>query len=253
VPDPDFTFAGEWVTATEYAVDDVVYRYGNAYQALDAHTSAADGPPSTKWKLVSYATVDRYRGHVDRNTTAGDDLILAQLMTATHWWAQRRRRPDGFGRVGSAAARTFYVHRAPEGCGARKLWVDDIADSAGLTVAINGETVDASLYELWPLNAPQGIEAEPYEQIVRTGSARWPLGEPIVVTAVWGWPAVPAAIREATVEWTAIWRNESPGATQHVQEIDQVAAFSPYHASQLKRMTQMYAAARRPVSGVGPG
>ena len=38
------------------------------------------------------------------------------------------------------------------------------------------------------------------------------------VTGIWGMPAVPRAVVDATIELTAIWRIESPRATTRISE-----------------------------------
>ncbi len=92
---------------------------------------------------------------------------------------------------------------------------DDIGSTTGLIVATDNdadgvyETVwDASDYELLPYNAPYASpEAEPWTQIKAVGTKTFPLvigGIPrrmnrVQITARWGWPAIPAAVRQATL------------------------------------------------------
>jgi hypothetical protein len=56
---------------------------------------------------------------------------------------------------------------------------------------------DPDSYQLLPLTA--GVKRRPYAAIGRTRAGSWPLTSyPIRVAGVWGWPAVPPVIKEAT-------------------------------------------------------
>jgi hypothetical protein len=115
------------------------------------------------------------------------------------------RRIDGkcdrrFYRDAMASARQYYVtNRA-------FLYTDDISTATDLEVRIDDgsgtyptllvQNVD---YVLEPLNS--FAEGHPV-YILRSASSVWPLFTllpPVQVTARWGWPEIPAAIREATL------------------------------------------------------
>lgn len=265
MPDPTYTYRGDWATATAYLANDLVVSGSVAYVCTDAHTSdAGNAPPDADfWDLLvapdasnSYATVEEYRAFVGKDSTDDDNVIAENLAAASRWWDEKLNRPFGFGLIAAPVARKFYVHRAPVGDGSKSLYVDDFATLTGLVVSIGGDVQDASTYIAFPLNALQKPEPWPFDELRRSGRG-WPLGEEITVTAKWGWPAVPAAIKQATIEWTAIWRGESPAATGRVGtarpgELDQVMDFSPYHLSQLKRLSALYRKARNPLSGNRP-
>lgn len=90
-------------------------------------------------------------------------------------------------------------------------------------------TLAAAYWELWPLNAADGPEARPWRRIdlVSWGTyTSWAAGQRVEVTAQWGWPAVPAAIRQACIHLTAILRLQSPRATSSVDEIGRVVGMS---------------------------
>ena len=200
----------------------------------------------------AYATAQEYRDAIDK-MSADDDLAISNaLQVASRWWDRKLRRTAGFNKDTAAVARTFYAHRGPDGCGSKTLFVEDIASTSGMTVTLDGVAVAATDYQLRPLNATLGPEPEPYDRIVRLGTVGWTLQRPVVVTAIWGWPAVPEAIKQATIEWAAIWRGESIRATERVNEMDQVQTTSPYHLSQLKRITEAYQQARPPSAVVLP-
>lgn len=260
MPDPQYTYRGAWANGEAYLVDDLVASGDVAYVCIAAHTSdAASAPPNGDyWDLLiepsastAYATVEEYRAFIGRQTLDDDAVIAGNLETASRWWDLTLQRPFGFGLVAAPVARTFYVHRAADGDGSRSLFVDEFGSTTGLSVSIDGEVVDPAEYAALPPNAAQRPEPWPFDELRRIGRA-WPLATPIVVTARWGWPAVPRAIKEATIEWTAIWRGESPAATGRVSELDEVQSFSPYHLSQLKRLTSMYRRGRLPAIGARP-
>jgi hypothetical protein len=152
--------------------------------------------------------VKAWMGLTDSNL---DALIATVLPAASRWIDGRCHRPSGFG-ISAATARYYDVGN--DGL----IWTDDIADPS--TVAIATDTAGngtfstawtSTDYQLLPLNAPAGWpEARPYWQIhpinnglafprftssQRTGLVR--------VTAKWGWPEVPAAVKLATIMQTA--------------------------------------------------
>lgn len=50
---PGFTWRGTWATFTSYAVRDVVFQAGNAYQCISAHTSTGSFPGvGSQWQLM---------------------------------------------------------------------------------------------------------------------------------------------------------------------------------------------------------
>lgn len=269
MPDPQYTFRGAWAAATVYVEDDLVTLGLTAYVCVDGNTGDVEnGPPNADfWDLLvepattAYATAAEYRNAIGKSGTSEDTAIDRAVTMASRWWDRKLRRSFG---KSALENREFRVHRGTDGFGSSTLFVDDIAESAGLVVTIGDEVVEASSYELLPLNAAKGPEPQPYDRIARIGSgwsgfnewplsrhSQWPLGRLITITARWGWPAVPAAIVEATIEWAAIWRGESIRATERVNEMDQVVSTSPYHLSQLKRVTEAYQQGRSPVAGIG--
>lgn len=100
----------------------------------------------------------------------------------------------------TATARLFYAS-APWRCD-----VDDIGSTTGLVVKTNtdgsgtyGTTWAATDYELAPLNSL--TKGEPVTTIhgVAQMFPTHTSPAPVQVTAKWGWPSVPHAIREATI------------------------------------------------------
>lgn len=123
----------------------------------------------------------------------------------------------------------------------RVLNIDDLA-SAPTEIAVDQNRSDdftslvltSSDYELLPRNAALGPEAKPYTQVELTAWGAvyaWPRDARVRITGVWGWPAVPEAIKRATVELTAILRTESPRATRTITDLGQVTGMSSRGAS----------------------
>jgi len=90
---------------------------------------------------------------------------------------------------------------------------DDFATTSGLGIAIDpggtgtfSQTLTASQYELYPLNGiSDGVPGWPYNRIRAIGGTWfqqygvWRRKGVVQVTATWGWPAVPAPIKQATL------------------------------------------------------
>ncbi len=86
--------------------------------------------------------------------------------------------------------------------------IDDISSSnITLVTAMDADAVFDTTwattdYQLEPLNAVLDGQAWPYTRIRAVGDYLWPIsgGEALVkLTAVFGWPAVPIAIKQATI------------------------------------------------------
>lgn len=109
-----------------------------------------------------------------------------------------------------------------------------IASRSGLAVAIDtagdgtfSTAVSASTFMLRPVDAEFGAEPSPWRELYyRPLVAGWSSDAPnnwcslydVQVTATYGWPAVPALIKEFTIELTRLWRVEGPRATGRMYE-----------------------------------
>ena len=128
-----------------------------------------------------------------RIADAVDDTELAVAITAVSRLIDTACNRQ-FGQLAAPAARTF--RRAPllnQETGLWELEIDDVQDTTGLLV--NGVAYASSGATLLPDNAP--ADGVPYTRIATTV---WPIasypGAPVsnVITARWGWTAVPAAV-----------------------------------------------------------
>ena len=146
-----------------------------------------------------------------------DDIELDNAVKAASRWVTRWCGRD-FNRAGAASTRTFRP------TGRTETYVDDIATTTGLVVAV--DTGDDGTYETtWvvdtdyvvtPLNGTYGgFTGWPYTGIRRVSGLYWPTlsdRAALSVTAEWGWPAVPADIKQATLIMAArlYKRRDSP-------------------------------------------
>lgn len=186
----------------------------------------------------AYARGSDYRAVIS-GTKASDNDQLEEDLTAVSRYIDRKLG-QFFTLDASAVARTFIGQGGPK----LYLRLDDdfcpgIGSTSGLAIKVDedgdgsfaDETAWASTdYELWPLNAASGPEPSPWTVIhIPSWSSKssWPVGNRIQVTAKWGWPAVPAPIKRATIDLTSILRLEGSRATNLINEMDQVLSASP--------------------------
>lgn len=181
----------------------------------------------------AYATNQQYKAIIGKSTGDNDSEIDANLVGVSRYLDRRLGRTAGFNKDTTAVARRFY----PTSTFQKTLFVDDIASTSGLVVKIDDNqdgTAEITLtqttdYELMPFNAAVGPETRPYDRLYlptnRVSRTSW--DALVEITALWGWPAVPRAIIDATIQLTAILRIEGPRATsQIVQSMDTVVGAS---------------------------
>lgn len=159
----------------------------------------------------AYATLAELKARLGITDTADDARLTAALNTASRGIDHCCGRQ--FNDAGTASARVFVADTL------NRADVDDFHSITGLIIATDTgndgtyETVwAASDYELYPLGGVvEGETGWPYWQIRAVGSRQFPAGTPgrpawrslerapVQVTARWGWAAVPAPIKEATL------------------------------------------------------
>lgn len=131
-----------------------------------------------------------------------DDAQLALWVTAASRAVDKKCNRQ-FGQVTPAVARTY--RRAPYYVADSALWVldvDDVYSSTGLTIGTGGLAAVAyasSGATLLPDNAP--ADSRPWTQL---GWTSCPTG-PVVVTALYGWAAVPSQVLAACQLQVARW------------------------------------------------
>lgn len=143
-----------------------------------------------------YVTVSELKSYL-RVTDAVDDLELAFAVTAASRAVDHATNRQ-FGQTAAAEQRTYTACPDYE----RGWWVvytDDYQTITGLVV----EVVDAGIvatFVMEPINSSQ--KARPWTRVVFTTDSEFqPSGvsHEVKVTARWGWTAVPAAVKQATL------------------------------------------------------
>lgn len=192
----------------------------------------------------SAVSVNDYKKDIGRPANDDDEAIRRDLAFATEWFWDKCAQ--FFTKDATAVERIF-----------RAKWSDrldldyegncpGIATTSGFVIKVDtagdGSFADetawsVSDYILEPLQAARGPSPEPWNVVKTTsyGTRSFIPNGLVSVTAVWGHPSVPARVKEAVIEWTAVWRTESPRATTRVNALDEVESLSPYHLGMLKR------------------
>ena len=183
---------------------------------------------------IAYATAAEYRSVIGKSDEAQDTDINQDLQAIS-------RHIDGklgrfFGKDEENTARIYTIAEASP-----YIWIDDLSESPeSIQVDTNGDgtfetTVEPGDYNLLPLNADKGPEARPWTRV----ELSFP-GQRVEITGKWGWPAVPAAIKRATIHLTAILRLETPRATRRIAELGESIEASPDAQSIIRQLTDAY-------------
>lgn len=149
-----------------------------------------------------YATLTELKDRFGITDTNDDTRLSEALASASRGIESCTGRQ--FNDAGTATSRIFAVTTS------RLAKVDDFHTTAGLVVATDpgdsgsyGTTWLTSDYELRPLNGMvRGQAGWPYWKVVAVGGQYFPTctrRSPLRVTARWGWAAVPAPVKEATL------------------------------------------------------
>ena len=183
----------------------------------------------------AYATAAEYRGVIDKTDTKDDTEILSDLKAISRYLEGKLGR--FFNKDASAVAR---IYMAPSTT--RTLWVTDMSE-APVTVKFDydGDGVYETAttnYKLLPFNAPVEPEPQPYTRIYF--DSHLSKGQMVEITAKYGWPAVPEAIKKATIHLTAILRLETPRATRRIQELGETIEASTDAQSIIRQLTDNY-------------
>lgn len=188
-----------------------------------------------------YATAAQYRARVALHDGGDDDEILDDLTAISRYIEFKT------GRVFNkdVAAVNHHVYGNDLGYLDIGDWVsitsvtedsDDDGDFADETALASTE------YELYPLNATN--DGNPYTRLYIpswSDQGTWLSTHKYRIVGVRGWPVVPAAIRRATVELTAILRLETPRATARIPEgIEESVGVSQQAQSIIYQLLQAY-------------
>jgi len=166
-------------------------------------TGAASDAVAGTWTVHStslnrlYCTPAELKSRVGIDDNLDDDQILAACEAASRWIDGHCDRQFWRG----SDTRTFAVRNA---------YVADIDDLVSLTAITTDTTADgsyattlaASQYQLWPVNAASGPEPRPYTQVRAVSTGSFPgvsnrRYNVLQIAGVFGWPAVPDAVKHA--------------------------------------------------------
>ena len=141
--------------------------------------------------IITEAQVKAYA----KETTSGNDAQWTFATNAANTWIPRHCLRSFATVAGSATARVY----TPE-----SLTLTRFHDAHEVTaVAINGSTIDASSYQLEPLNQlNQADQYRPYDRVRLITGAMFDTDRnqaTVTVTAKWGWNAIPSEVTLAAL------------------------------------------------------
>ena len=207
----------------------------------------------------SLATAAEYRTAIRKDDTTDDTEILNDITAVTRY--MERALGCFFTKDASAIARDYYAPSQgpvyPEaenpwkyaGKYTRTLHLD--TDLVSVTTLVTDDNSDgtpettwaATDYQLIPLNADKGSEARPYTALYCpqwSTKLGWPPTRIVRITGVWGWPAVPAAVKRGAINLAAILRLESPRSSRNVSSIGDVISVSKEAQGIVDDLTRVY-------------
>lgn len=142
--------------------------------------------------MAKYTTLDEMKDRLGTVTT-GLDLVLTSAIEGAEAAIEDYCGDRVFTvPTGAALARVYVPH-------GNHVYTDDIGSLTGFVVADTGQTYGATAYQLEPLNAL--VKGRPYDAIRLLGTSYLSTSynqATVTVTAMWGWPAVPSPVKEAT-------------------------------------------------------
>ena len=154
----------------------------------------------------AYADVATYRALFSK-TAESDAAIEGYLQAASELIDQELGRH--FTKDVDPIARTYQFKPYTS---IPRLTIADLAERpTQVSLSTSGVLTDAQ-YELYPSNAQFGRVSRPWYVIEIRAIAF--SGQKLEITARWGWPAVPAAISQATLQLAALIRAEGPRAAR---------------------------------------
>lgn len=200
----------------------------------------------------AYASAAEYRDALGKPTDLADARLDLDLTAISRFLDRRLER---FFTVDASDVARIYIpsqYGGKPAIGRFSLFIDDLS-AAPTTIKIDkdgdglfsDETALATTdYELHPLNALLGPEATPYTSIVLTpwgDEVTWPEDCRVEIVGKWGWPAIPEAIKRATIEIAALLRIETPRATNRIPEgFDQAVESSPQAQQIIWQIAKVY-------------
>lgn len=173
----------------------------------------------------AYFTAAEYRSRIGKDDTSDDaDILTDGKAICRHI----ERKTERFFTKDASDATRVYDPRMP----GRHLYTDDIVSVTSITVDTDSdgsfadETALATTdYELRPLNAADGPEPAPYTQVYIpewSTASLWMPGKRVQIVGIFGWNAVPEAVKAAAIHLTAVLRLETPRASRSIDDTGQI-------------------------------
>ncbi len=191
----------------------------------------------------AYAKAEEYRAVSKQVQDPAGDLIIVRDLLAVSRWIDTK-----LGRFFTVDAGD--VARIFEPISNRTLAITDLsATPTSIKIDENDDglftdetALAATDFELRPLNAAAGPVAEPFTEVVLTrwGTKNSWRNKRVEILGKWGWLAVPDVVVAATIEFTRLWRMESPRATTSITEMDQVVGMSVDGSNILRDLIRTY-------------
>jgi hypothetical protein len=189
-----------------------------------------------------YASLVEARAYVTRSTSTVDDVELGLAVTAASRAVDRATNRQ-FGLV-AAEERAYPVRWDRRAC-RYVVDIDDLMTTTGLVVA--GVAFDSTVHRLVPINAAQ--RGRPWERLVLATLPEVSSDGEATVEAPWGWSAIPAPAKNATLLQTSRFaaRRNSPfgiaGSPEQGSELRLLARVDPDVAVMLAPFVRWWAAA----------
>lgn len=206
----------------------------------------------------AYADATEYRNRIDKSITTDDAAILAGLTAITRMLEEELGRV--FNQSSAGEARYFDAGTPIANDDPRSKYlvtpriygqtsgiaIDDLVTATEIASDLDGngtyETIAVSTdYYLLPYNA--AIYSKPYTRVelsLNPANAIGGYAKAVRITGTWGWPSVPAPVKEATIQLAAILRLETPRAQATVSEIGQLVTMSAQGRGIVDRLVREY-------------
>lgn len=202
-----------------------------------------------------YVTAAELKSWLRITDTADDTLLAFAITTASR--AVDAHCGRQFGQITPAAAR-YYTFEGYEVDGRAALLVDDIYSLTGLAVAVDTDADgdwDTTItygtdFDVWPANA--AADGRPWTRLLlRPSTSTWftYAHDSVRVTALYGWAAVPSAVKLATLLLAAerFARRNAPfgiaGSPEMGTELRLLKQLDPDAWTDLQPLRQLWAAA----------
>lgn len=198
-----------------------------------------------------YLTAEEYRARIGKTDNAEDATVITPVLLAISRFFEKECGGRFFNMDAAAVVRTY------DGNGETLLYVDDIATATGLVVKVDldGDYAFTGTDETLTINThfwlgPPNVLLEPEPQPYRYLQIRpdnsvlsiWPEQlRSVQVTAKFGWPAVPAILRDATALVAREMLDlQKAGPTAMMQNVEDVVRLSPTAFAIVQRIKREY-------------